>query len=297
MAAASSTSPTTGASALNAKVREALRYHLDEAYMEIFPAPGIEDALGILDHNAYVAITCSPTHGVDATVSLAETLIKRGFRVTPHIAARSVRDRRHLADILDAVRQLGIESIFVPGGDARTPDGSFTNALELLQAIDEIGHDLKEIGVAAHPEGHPDADDETLVRALLDKQPLAHYLVTQMCFDAARFGAWLREIRNRGITLPVWIGLPGVIDRARLVKTSLRIGVGDSLRFLRRNVGAAAELMKHATYQPDDLVRELAPCLIDPNANIAGFHLFCFNEVAATEYWRKHSVAALAGIK
>lgn len=294
MAAAS---PATDVSALDPKAREALRYHLDEAYMEIFPARGIEDALGILDDNAYVAITCSPTRGVDTTVILAENLIRRGFRVTPHIAAKSVRDRRHLADILDAVRELGIESIFVPGGDARTPDGLFSNALELLQAIDEIGHELKEIGVAAHPEGHPDADDETLLQALLDKQPLAHYLVTQMCFDAIRFGAWLREIRSRGITLPVWIGLPGVIDRARLVKTSLRIGVGDSLRFLRRNVGAAAELMKHASYQPDDLVLDLAPCLVDPNANIAGFHLFCFNEVAATEHWRKHSVAALADVK
>ena len=63
---------------------------LENAYMEIFPVPGIEERLGALQPNSHVAVTCSPTKGVDATIELSEKLIAQGFRVIPHIAAKCV---------------------------------------------------------------------------------------------------------------------------------------------------------------------------------------------------------------
>jgi methylenetetrahydrofolate reductase (NADPH) len=118
-------------------------------------------------------------------------------------------------------------------------------------------------------------------------------MVTQMCFDADVLGQWLREMRSRGISLPLWVGLPGVIDRARLVRSALRIGVGDSLRYLRKKFGLAAQLMKSSNYRPDELVLNLAKYQADPTNLIAGYHLFCFNEVEATEKWRNESIEAL----
>ena len=274
--------------------RNVLINDLREAYMEVFPAKGIEEKLSVLPANSYVAVTCSPSKGVGETLNLCERLLASGFRVTPHIAAKNVRGQDHLADIMATIRRLRIESIFVPGGDRSEPEGPFTTALELLQAIDSFDHDIREIGVAAHPEGHPDIDDATLLAALRAKQPLAHYLVTQMCFDADAFGQWLAQVRDAGIDLPVWIGLPGAIDRSRLLATSLRIGVGDSLRFLKRKPSAAAELMKTSAYQPDDLVVGLARYQAMPGANVAGYHLFCFNQVASTENWRNAAIEALA---
>ena len=279
---------------LDDREREILVDHLREAYMEIYPAPGIEDRLAVLPANSYVAVTCSPSKGIDETLELSETLIQRGYRVAPHIAARNVRDRRHLADIVARLRALGVESIFVPGGDRREPVGAFGSALELLKELDEMDHNIDEIGIAAHPEGHPDVDDETLFRELRKKHPYAQYIVPQMCFDADRLGAWLLEIRRRGITLPVWIGLPGAIDRGQLLKASLRIGVGDSLRFLRRSGEAAARMLRSSLYQPDELVLELASIQAAADANVAGYHLFCFNQVANTESWRNEALERLA---
>ena len=40
--------------------------------------------------------------------------------------------------------------------------------------------------------------------------------------------------KNEGVDLLLGY-LPGVIERGRLLRTSLRIGVGDSLRFLRED--------------------------------------------------------------
>jgi methylenetetrahydrofolate reductase (NADH) len=280
--------------AVSGPEREVLDRHLREAYMEIFPARGIEEKLAVLERGSYVAVTCSPSKGLDETMQLTERLASAGYRVVPHIAAKNVRDRSHLASIMKYLRKMKVTSIFVPGGDRLQPEGEFGTALELLNAINGFEHDFVDIGVAAHPEGHPKADDEILFEALLRKQELANYMVTQMCFDSATLGAWLKTMRARGITLPAWIGLPGTIDRALLLKTSLRIGVGDSLRFLRRNPGVALELMKSPIYVPDALLQGLAMYQADSECNIAGFHLFCFNQVASTEAWRHKALEVLA---
>lgn len=120
-------------------------------------------------------------------------------------------------------------------------------------------------------------------------------MVTQMCFDAAALGDWLADMRSRGITLPVWIGLPGVIDRSRLLKAAFSIGVGDSLRFLRKKSNVAKQLMKSNVYRPDNLVIELAKFKANSDMNIAGYHLFCFNRLENTERWRHEAIASLNG--
>jgi len=79
-------------------------------------------------------------------------------------------------------------------------------------------------------EGHALIDDEELDRALMDKQPFASCVVTRLCFDADAILGWISDIRHRGIRLPVYVGLPGVVDRKKLLK----VGVGDSARFLKR---------------------------------------------------------------
>jgi methylenetetrahydrofolate reductase (NADPH) len=238
-------------------------------------------------------VTCSPTKGVAETLNLTERLINRGFRVAPHVAAKNVRDQAHLREIMNRLKALDVESMFVPGGDRPEPVGDFTTAFELLRSIRELDHNIREIGIAAHPEGHPDVDDETMLIELEKKQALANYIVTQMCFDAERVGEWLQDIVHRGIELPVWIGLPGAVERSRLIRTSLRIGVGDSLRFLKRKSSVAAELMKSKVYHPEQLLFDIAKYRALPEVNVAGYHLFCFNQVEGTENWRNETLRSL----
>jgi methylenetetrahydrofolate reductase (NADPH) len=204
-----------------------------------------------------------------------------------------VRNEAHLREIMKRLDDLPIISMFVPGGDAPKPIGKFACALDLLRAISEFDHKFTEIGIAAHPEGHPLISRNVLMEQLLKKQEFANYLVTQMCFDAEVLGGWLREIRDLGITLPAWIGLPGVSDRSTLVMTSLRIGVGDSLRLLKNRGNIAIHLLKSKTYRPDELLVNLAPYVADPFYNIAGHHIYCFNQVEHTEEWRHEFLDAL----
>tara|TARA_Y100000814_G_scaffold107601_1_gene76001 strand:+ start:2500 stop:3357 length:858 start_codon:yes stop_codon:yes gene_type:complete len=274
-------------------VAKRIRQDLQKSYMEIIPVPGIEDKLDSLPSEMYLAVTCSPTKGVDETLELSEKLIERGFKVTPHIASKCVSGEKHLEAIIKKLDELGIESIFVPGGDRPEPMGDFNNALDLLKALKKLGHNLNKIGMAAHPEGHPDVSDEILMEALEEKKDLADFIVTQMCFDAEILNDWMNQIHKKGIELPVWVGLPGVIERGRLLKTSLRIGVGDSLRFLRKKSQVATELMKSSIYNPDDLVRDITEQIDINDSKLAGYHIYCFNQIETTEKWRTERISAL----
>ncbi len=260
-----------------------MRKDLENAYMEIIPVAGIEKKLGVLQENMHMAVTCSPTRGVDATLELTEKLIAQGFQVTPHISAKSVRGERHLETIITRLEAMSIQSIFVPGGDAPEPIGNFNNAYDLLKALQKCGHNIKKIGIAAHPEGHPDINEKILMESLEKKKDLADFIVTQMCFDATALGDWLLRINK----------LPGAIERGRLLKTSLRIGVGDSLRFLRKKSRVAAELMKSSVYNPKKLVTDISEYKDISDTNLIGYHIFSFNQIEKTEKWRKETISSL----
>jgi len=272
---------------------------VNQAYLEVIPTSTILERLAHLPQHAYVAITCSPVHGVEPTLELAEKLRalpeERRLKLVPHIAARVVRDRGQLREILARLDELKVESLFVPGGDAPQPAGDYDCSLDLLRDIAEIGHRFEDVGIAAHPEGHPLVDDAELLRLLQEKQPLASYLVTQMCFDPGVLVGWLRRIRAAGVTLPAWIGLPGVADIPKLISLSLRIGVGQSVRVLKKQRGLVSRMLTSRPYQPDDLLAGIQQHLDEPGLNIPGFHLFSFNDVERTERWRQDTLGKLNG--
>ncbi len=271
--------------------KEVTRKVLEKAYMEIFPTPGIEDRLHPIPPHSYVSITCSPVHGIEPTLDLMERLAARELKLVPHIAARVVKDKAQLREIIARLEGVGIDSVFVPGGDAAKPAGIYESSLHLLRDMAEIGHNIEQIGVASHPEGHAMASEEDLLKYLLAKQEIANYLVTQMCFDPELIVRWLKSIREVGVNLKAWIGLPGVADRPKLFKLSMRIGVGQSAKMLLRQKDLLKKMLQFKPYQPDDLLDGLAPYLDDPVLDIPGFHLFSFNDVERTERWRQEALA------
>lgn len=272
---------------------------MEQAYLEVIPTRTIVDRLIHLPRHSYLSITCSPVHGVGPTLDMVDELRalpeERQLKLVPHVAARVVRDKGHLREILARLDEARVESVFVPGGDSSEPDGDYDCALDLLRDMADIGHDFEDVGIAAHPEGHPLVDDEDLLRLLKEKQEYANYLVTQMCFDPAVMISWLRKIRQAGVTLPAWLGLPGVAEIPKLIALSLRIGVGQSVKVLKKQKGLIRKMISAKPYQPDDLLAGLQPYLDDGELDIPGLHLFCFNNVERTERWRVETMAKLNG--
>jgi methylenetetrahydrofolate reductase (NADPH) len=260
---------------------------LSRPRFELIPMEGAIERTTYLPEDAKVAVTCSPTHGIEATLQFSEELLGNGFEAVPHLAARLVADGAHLEEIAHRLEGLNIEEIFVIGGDAREPAGPYSSAFEFLSALAETGRRFEWVGIGGYPEGHPAIDDEALRRALLEKRPFATYIVSQMCFDPGAILDWVTDIRRWGIDLPVYVGIPGVAEWKKLLRISSKIGVGGSTRFLTKHANLVTRLLKPGGYSPEELVRGLAPYVGDRDYDITGFHIYTFNQVQSTEDWRR----------
>ena len=276
---------------------DALRARLEKPCFEIIPLKGVENKLGSIPPGSDVAITCSPDKGIPATLDLTRKLSDHGFNLIPHIAARMVCDEAHLRDILAQLDDLGVHQVFVVGGDAEKPAGRFDSSLQLLESMSNIDHGITTVGIGGYPEGHPLIDNRTLLTFLREKQRFAFYMVTQMCFDPEVIIQWLLEIRADGVELPVHIGVPGVGERAKLLQIALKIGVGQSARFLKSNLGLVGRMMAPGGYSPDELLLALAPCFDTPPYTVEGVHFYTFNQIDSTEKWRTEMLARLGSGK
>ena len=267
---------------------------LAEPRFELMPFDSFGEQMEHLPDGAEIAITTSPSLGLDATLEWSERATDRGFEVVPHIAARYVRDEEHLAEIAGRLAEAGVTDIFVPGGDREEPVGKFDSAYEVLAALDDSEYEFEEVGITGYPEGHDFLDDRTLAEAMAKKEPYATYIVTQLCYDSDAVIEWIEEIRARDVELPVEVGIPGVMKYQRLMEISQKVGVGDSVRFLRKTTGIlgfARQLVgSRGKYTPDDLIEGLALYADDPDYGIRGVHVYTFNQTPDTEDWRRRTV-------
>jgi methylenetetrahydrofolate reductase (NADPH) len=275
--------------------RTALARALREASYEVLPLRSTEEkVLADVPREVALTVTTTEARGLEPTLDLAGRLAGHGYTVAPHLAARLVRDKAHLADVVAQLRGTGVDGAFVIGGEVAHPVGPYADALGLLRALDEIGRPLRSIGVAGYPEGHGHLDVQLMEQALQDKAPYADQIITQICFHAGTTTAWATDVRSRGVALPVRVGIPGAVNRQKLVRISAGLGLGRSARFLAKQQSLFWRFFLPGGYSPDRLVERLAPQLGRPEHGLAGFHLFTFNELAGTEAWRRRWLAALA---
>jgi methylenetetrahydrofolate reductase (NADPH) len=254
---------------------------------EVFPAAGIEDL--ILEHlpaGSRVAVTHSPKHGVVRSVEIAVALAQRGYEPVLHIAAKGTESQAQMEDVAGRARAAGVEEAFIVGGDGDAPKGPFANASELLAAIVALDDPFPRIGIGGHPEGHPHASEADLLAALQEKQRLgATYIATQMCFDADAWRDWAARIEAAGVTLPLSVGVPGVVSRRKLVEIGIKAGAGPSLRALKGQKGFARRALGGGAYSPDELLQALADGPQEQTARIESLHLFTFNSLDPTVAW------------
>lgn len=274
--------------------KKALVAFLRSPRYEVLPTEDVEErVLATVPREVTLTITASPRRGIEATIGLAERLSGHGFAVVPHLSARLIRDESHLNDVLAALAAMGVTNVFVIAGDAREPAGKFPDSVSLLEAIAVDKHGLRDIGVTGYPERHSFIDDDLTIQAMWDKRRLATYIVSNLCFDPRMVKKWVARVRRRGVQLPIYIGMAGVADPAKLLRVSTRIGVVDSARFLRGHSNWFLRTLQPGGYSPDRFITGLLPDLASPERKVAGLHVFTFNEIEPTEQWRQETLTRL----
>ncbi|WP_309107563.1 methylenetetrahydrofolate reductase [Arthrobacter sp.] len=248
--------------------------------LEVVPSPDLLKQLSAaFDTKSSVSVTCLPHHGPGQTVEASVILARKGYYTVPHLAARSITSQAELHSLLLPLQEAGVSELFLVAGDRRTPAGPYSWSGELLEAVKAYSSEFS-IGIAGYPEGHPHLSQEQLSSSLHTKAPYASSIVTQMCFSAEAISRYITTIRNSGLELPVWVGVPGPVSVRKLMSLGARLGVGRSLK-LARGTGMAGALVRgndFLSYDSGRLIREVHQELAgDPL--FAGFHVYTFNDL------------------
>ncbi|MNM80031.1 Methylenetetrahydrofolate reductase [compost metagenome] len=176
-------------------------------------------------------------------------------------------------------------------GDLATPAGPFADSTSIIESgiLERAG--IKVVGVGGHPQGHPVMTSAERWRVLenkcqrIEERGMAPLVITQFAFDAGIVLAWLNELRARGITHPVLVGVPGPASIARLVRYAAMCGVAASTSMLSRYGISIGRLLGRAG--PDMFVDRLAEGLTEAHGQVSP-HLFPFGGIAPTMEWVEH---------
>lgn len=270
------------------KVTPAMKRLLTNARFEVLPTPSVEDkVLEFVPKDVPVTVTASTAKGLDTTLGLAERLAAAGYRSVPHVAARMVSGKSELIDLVARIDAAGIDAIFVPAGDQTPPAGDYEGAVDLLADLATIDHSFRHIGVTGYPESHPSISDDVTIQSMWDKRKYATHVISNMTFDASLVQNWVKRMRDRGIHLPLLLGIPGPVDPVKLASMATKIGVGESAKYVVKQKNTLARLMAPGGYTGESFLAKCSTMATRPEALVQGLHIFTFNQIEKTEEWRQ----------
>lgn len=236
-----------------------------------------------------VAITFLPGEEPEARIATARVVRELGFEPMPHFSARRLASKLEFETYLHrVVEEAGVRRCFVIAGDSKLAAGPFadSSALIVSGAFERSG--IETIGIGGHPEGHPNMTAEHRWRVLEGKcaaiadRGMAALIVTQFGFSADPFLRWLEELRGRGVSDPVRIGIPGPAGIKTLLRFAARCGVEASGSVLAKYGISISKLI--GTAGPDKIVAELANGL-GPQHGLVRLHFYPFGGLEKTVDW------------
>lgn len=225
-------------------------------------------------------------------VAPAARLRHAGLFVMPHVGARHLQSRKQLEELAARlVGESGVERVLLVGGDRSRPAGPFDSSLDVMRSgvFQRVG--IVRMAIAGFPEGNPHISPATLDEALAAKVTFAQHegirlsLVTQFCFSAEAILSWLRRLRERGIDLPLRVGIAGPAGVITLLRYAVRCGVGNSMHVLTENPAFAKALLDSG---PEPILREMATSIDSESwdgLGISGFHFYVFGGLNRTLDW------------
>jgi methylenetetrahydrofolate reductase (NADPH) len=275
--------------ASSAKLALMARYSIEITPKDL---PALHEVKMDLPPGTAVSVTFLAGDDLEGGLKAAADARRLGFVPVPHLSARRLRSAFELEDYLSKLAsQAHIDQVFVVAGDAAQPAGPFKDAAAIIGSGLLGKHGVRTVGIAGYPEGHPDFPAEVLWQAMQQKHSLIADLgqsceiTTQFGFDADTVLAWLRDLRERGFSSPVRLGVPGPASVKTLLRFATRCGVGASTKVLAKYGMSITRLL--STVGPDALVTEFVERL-DPRVHgEVRLHLYPFGGLRHTVDWSR----------
>ena len=261
----------------------------------------IDEAVEILPFGKQVYLPALPNHPLVSNLDIIARLHKNGFAAVPHIAAKRLCSKEELEEFLKkVVHEYGVQHVLLIGGDIDESIGPFNDAAAVLKdgVLQQAG--IKEVGLAAYPEGHPRIKRETLIASLQEKlniikdSGMGAYIVTQFSFVPARIVELCRALNLITPNIPVYVGMAGPTDTKKLLAYAKLCGVSASLRVLTNLGFKAAKLVTNT--EPNDQLSVLGRyCASRDECNVIGIHIFSFGGYLGSARWMNEKLIQTNG--
>lgn len=195
--------------------------------------------------------------------------------------------RQELVSIIDEYASAGVQHILALRGDPpagpgtawESTPGGLDHADELVALIDACGDFT--VGVAAFPEGHPEADtlddDAKVLRAKQDAG--ADFAVTQFFFRAADYFDLVERSRAAGVEIPIIPGVMPVTNVGQIERFAQLSGAEFPAELHERFLAVADEPDAVAELGVETAL-ELCRELLDGDA--PGLHFYTLNRSTST---------------
>ena len=264
-----------------------------DASMEISPLDekNLPELVEQLAPGTVVYIAHTPKSSVQELARIACKVQDAGFKACMHIVARRIPSESELRAALKQLREAGCDRVLLVAGDLNPPAGPYTSTLDVIDSGIITDSGFRIAGFAGHPEGNPNISPDEIWKALEAKQAFADrsginvYLATQFSFNARAVIDWSRQLRERGIRLPVHVGLAGPTPMDKLIKYAVLCGISASLKAAVTNPGLIANLAK-AAQGVDQVMTALVRDRTDADrASLIKPHFFAFGGSVATARW------------
>jgi len=251
---------------------------------------GLREAAPLIRPGTQVAVTFLPGEEMEQRLEAAKLVRALGFEPIVHLSARRLGSKEVLDNYLAQITgEAGVKRVFMIAGDPPEPEGPFENSLQIIETGLLEKHGITIAGIGGHPEGHPNNSPAELwdwmerKLAALRERNITPLIVTQFAFDDDAIVAWVKEMRERGIDVPVRLGVPGPAGIKRLLGFAKRCGVGASASVMKKYGVSLTNLIGSAG--PDKLVDSLDRKLSDEEHGRVRLHFYPFGALTPSAEW------------
>ena len=269
--------------------------------LEFFPPKTPEDMTQLFQtlnevrrlHPGFISVTHGAGGGTrDKTIEIVKRAKNEiGLEAMAHLTCVG-NTKQEIKGILDELLSSGIDNVIAlrgdpPKGEVRffPKPGGFQYASQLTAFIRESYPFC--IGVAGYPEGHIESPDkETDWNHLEEKvKGGADFIITQLFFDNLYFFSFEKQMRARGITVPIIPGIMPITNYHQVLRFTKICGATIPERVVRdlEAIESNAEAVEQygiglATRQCKELVAHRVP----------GIHFYTLNKSRATQEIIRH---------
>ena len=250
---------------------------------------GLREAAPLIRPNTQIAVTFLPGEELEQRIEAAVLVRELGFEPIVHLSARRIESETQLDWYLSEItKRAGVKRCFIIAGDPPEPEGPYSDSLQIIESglLEQYGIEI--VGVGGHPEGHPNVSKDDLwvwmekKIAAVRAHGMTPLVVTQFAFDDDAIVEWVGEMRERGIDVPVRLGVPGPAGIKRLLGFAKRCGVGASASVMKKYGVSLTNLIGSAG--PDKLVNSLDSKLTEKHGRVR-LHFYPFGALKASAEW------------